>query len=739
MTIETYVSCFRRVIKWLEQAILLAMLLTVFACSAKAQQLPSFKQYALTDYVNQTTGFFTFNTQVTTRGSAIVVSCAYVPIYGHCTAPPTDTEGNTFILVSTKETANGVAGQKIYSALNITGNTNDTVTCYSEAISSISCTGVEIAGVNALDLGSDSTQATGNNVSPTSPGVVTAHNNEIMLGFGAMNPGSSSTFSAYGGGWTGIVRGSVEAEYQITSLSGSYAATSSVNPADDWIMGMVSFYQAPPITLQFNPQTVAAGYSSVGKVIVAPPAPPAGATVLLSSNTAAAVTPASVLIPAGLTSATFTLTTGSVSVSTSAQISASYNAASDVEALTVVPVNGTPEYSIWSASATPSVADDGGTSPVEVGVKFTTDTSGFVSGVRFYKSAANTGTHVGSLWTSTGQLLATATFTGETASGWQYVYFASPILLTANTVYVASYHTDTGHTSGDQSYFANTGVDNAPLHALSSPASGGNGVRALSATSAFPTVNGGDSNYWVDVVFMTVYVPPQIQTLALNPTLVTGGLANSIGSVTLSAPAPADGVTVNLSTSLPGAATVPATVIVPSGQTVSPTFTVTSSAVNITAFPLITATFNGGSQSATLTVNPVVPAGQPQVGDRIRLNATANVRATAVNNGFGTLLGTEPSGALGTVMALSNAITPSKGGVWIQVKFDSCSNSIPNCTGWIGSDNPMTNLTSAPASLTVNCTTAKQAFTATNMPSGTILTVTGTAGGKSATCSISLP
>jgi hypothetical protein len=240
-------------------------------------------------------------------------------------------------------------------------------------------------------------------------------------------------------------------------------------------------------------------------------------------------------------------------------------------------------------------------------------------------------------------------------------------------------------------------------------------------------------------VFMTVYVPPQIQTLTLNPTLVTGGLANSIGSVTLGAPAPADGVTVNLSSSLPGAATVPATVIVPSGQTVSPTFAVTSSAVSITAFPLITATYNGGSQSTTLTVNPVVPAGQPQIGDRIRLNATANVRATAVNNGFGTLLGTEPSGALGTVIALSNAITPSKGGVWIQVKFDSCSNAIPNCTGWIGSDNPMTNLTSAPPSLTVNCATAKQAFTATNMPSGTVLTVTGTAGGKSATCSISLP
>ncbi len=40
-----------------------------------------------------------------------------------------------------------------------------------------------------------------------------------------------------------------------------------------------------------------------------------------------------------------------------------------------------------------------------------------MTGVRFYKSAANTGTHIGSLWSASGQLLAQATFTNETASG----------------------------------------------------------------------------------------------------------------------------------------------------------------------------------------------------------------------------------------------------------------------------------------------------------------------------------
>ena len=50
-----------------------------------------------------------------------------------------------------------------------------------------------------------------------------------------------------------------------------------------------------------------------------------------------------------------------------------------------------------------------------MGVKFKSDTYGFVSGIRFYKASTNTGTHIGNLWTSTGQLLASATFTGESA------------------------------------------------------------------------------------------------------------------------------------------------------------------------------------------------------------------------------------------------------------------------------------------------------------------------------------
>ena len=88
------------------------------------------------------------------------------------------------------------------------------------------------------------------------------------------------------------------------------------------------------------------------------------------------------------------------------------------------------------------------------------------AGIRFYKGNGITGTHTGSLWSETGTLLATGTFTNETLSGWQVLQFSSPVAISANTTYVASYNTDTGAYSVSLHYFLTQGGDNAPLHAL---------------------------------------------------------------------------------------------------------------------------------------------------------------------------------------------------------------------------------------------------------------------------------
>lgn len=168
---------------------------------------------------------------------------------------------------------------------------------------------------------------------------------------------------------------------------------------------------------------------------------------------------------------------------------------------------------IWPDAATPGLADAGTDDPAELGVKFRSDMAGIVTGIRFYKGPNNTGRHVGSLWTRTGTKLAMATFTNETADGWQQVHLALPVAIESNTTYVASYHSDTGHYSADNGYFATAGVDNAPLHALRDGVDGGNGVYVY-GVSAFPTNTDQSCNYWVDVVFQSVTSPTILVTPA---------------------------------------------------------------------------------------------------------------------------------------------------------------------------------------------------------------------------------
>jgi hypothetical protein len=169
---------------------------------------------------------------------------------------------------------------------------------------------------------------------------------------------------------------------------------------------------------------------------------------------------------------------------------------------------------LWPSTAVPNNLDEGPDSPVELGVKFRTDVPGHVTGIRFYKASANAGTHIGNLWTSSGAKLASATFTGESATGWQQVNFSTPVAITSNIIYVASYHVPAGHYSEDDGYFQPGGVDNPPLHAPSSTEAGmagglgvGNDVYAYGANGTFPTNVWDAGNYWVDVVFVPNVAP----------------------------------------------------------------------------------------------------------------------------------------------------------------------------------------------------------------------------------------
>jgi len=153
---------------------------------------------------------------------------------------------------------------------------------------------------------------------------------------------------------------------------------------------------------------------------------------------------------------------------------------------------------LWPASAVPGTPAFNDPSTVEVGVKFRSDVSGLITGIRFYKGAGNIGTHVGSLWSVDGVRLASGMFLNETSSGWQQLVFDTPVAISANTTYVASYHTDTGNYAADADYFL-TELISGPLHALSN-AQSPNGVYSY-GPSSFPTLSHRATNYWVDVIF----------------------------------------------------------------------------------------------------------------------------------------------------------------------------------------------------------------------------------------------
>jgi hypothetical protein len=156
----------------------------------------------------------------------------------------------------------------------------------------------------------------------------------------------------------------------------------------------------------------------------------------------------------------------------------------------------------WSPTTKPSQIDSGDAAGVELGVRFRSDFDGYISGIRFYKAVTNTGSHIGNLWTNKGTLLARATFTSETASGWQQVKFANPIAVSANTTYVASYFAPSGHYSDSVLYFANSGSDAPPVHLLQDGVDGGNGVYSYSSVTTFPASSFHSTNYWVDVVYV---------------------------------------------------------------------------------------------------------------------------------------------------------------------------------------------------------------------------------------------
>jgi len=146
---------------------------------------------------------------------------------------------------------------------------------------------------------------------------------------------------------------------------------------------------------------------------------------------------------------------------------------------------------------------------------------------------------------------------------------------------------------------ATTFVSGTELHASVSAADI-SAAKTVSVTVSNPAPGGGVSNAaGFDVL-------PVLTSLTLTPSSVIGG-TGSTGRVTLNGPAPAGGAVVSLASDNTAAATVPASVTVPSGST-SATFVVATLPVSGSTPVAISALYGGVTRTSALTVLPAPPA-----------------------------------------------------------------------------------------------------------------------------------
>jgi len=186
--------------------------------------------------------------------------------------------------------------------------------------------------------------------------------------------------------------------------------------------------------------------------------------------------------------------------------------------------------SIFPLSVTPNQPDAGDFSMVELGVKFRTTQVGSITAIRFYQSALNTGSHIGHLWSSTGQLLGTTAVDNTTGTGWRTLTFATPVPVKANTTYTASYLAPSGHYSADAQYFTSKGAGLAPMQALQSGVDGLNGVYRYGNSLVVPTASYNNTNYYVDAVLDTS------QASTTPPTVTSTSPVAGAASVAITSP-----------------------------------------------------------------------------------------------------------------------------------------------------------------------------------------------------------
>jgi len=387
-------------------------------------------------------------------------------------------------------------------------------------------------------------------------------------------------------------------------------------------MGSIPASEVHLAALALSPDSIIAGNPVTGTVSLNAVARFGGFSASIANNGLGVSTPLSVLIPAGQTSATFTATTGTIANNT-VTVTASAGSFSQSAAIQIYPAD-TPQLTSLSfgvasvqggQSVTGTLSMSGPVGLAGGTVNLTSSNPNVVQvpgtvALSFGNSSASLNVTTTGV-TSQQSATITAAFANSTATATLLVNPAITIALSPAAVVGGTPVTGTISLAQAPTANARVSLASSDSKAASVPASVIVLAGQLSATF---TVSTSNVTAPVAIVITASYAAanssstltinpaglPTPVSLTLNPATVTGG-NTSTGTVTISAPAPAAGLVVNLSTNNPFVARIPSFVVVTSGQTVA-TFTVTTPALSASQTATITASAGGVSQSATLTV-----------------------------------------------------------------------------------------------------------------------------------------
>ena len=156
----------------------------------------------------------------------------------------------------------------------------------------------------------------------------------------------------------------------------------------------------------------------------------------------------------------------------------------------------------------------------------------------------------------------------------------------------------------------------------------------------------------------------------LSASAVDSGNPIASNTISLSSSAPAGGVTIDLASSNPAVASLPASVTIAGGTKLSRNFNVTTAGVAAPTTVTLSATYNGVTSSAIVTVNPAI------------VNALTLSPATITGGGsttanFATLDGQAPPA--GAILALTSA-NPAVAAVPATIQIPAYASQSPNFT-----------------------------------------------------------